>query len=298
MARPLHVVRLLSRVGAPSPPASINSCRLASRGAMGQNHGYRDRTSHRAPRHSDGMSDEGVDIEDVEEKLQALVDEERRRRTTVKYHMMRRKVSPRGAPQRTLNWDAIEQIRYLKQERPDEWTVDRLAEGFSVTPDVILRILRSKFVPTSEIKAKQNAKVMQNHGQQVQQVGAGTHLGKPTLLGKSTQTALPPGSGKGTLVPVTEKTLLPEVSTSLTETVAVTVKHRRIRTGFIKDTPVTEEDTTNYMNSTEDREDEETWDGWVVTEEELEKFREMEKSPVKQVGNEFFDVEGNLLYRI
>lgn len=82
MARPLQVLSLLSRLGALSVSSSVStSCRFASRGAsrawMGQSHVHRDRTSNTAPRHSDEMSDEEPaleDLEDVEDKLQALVE--------------------------------------------------------------------------------------------------------------------------------------------------------------------------------------------------------------------------------
>lgn len=78
MARPLQVFSLLSRLGALSvtPSGAISGCRFASRGAskarMGQSHGPRDRVSNRAPRYSDEMSEE--ELEDVEDKLQALVE--------------------------------------------------------------------------------------------------------------------------------------------------------------------------------------------------------------------------------
>lgn len=46
-------------------------------------------------------------------------------------------------------------------------------------------------------------------------------------------------------------------------------------------------------------EHEESWDGRVWTEEELEEFLEMEHTPpVIQVGKDFFDAEGNFLYCI
>lgn len=80
MARPLQVLSLLSRFGALSlvSPASISGWRFASRGAgnawTAQSHVYRDRVSNRASRHSDDMSEEEAELEDVEDKLQALVE--------------------------------------------------------------------------------------------------------------------------------------------------------------------------------------------------------------------------------
>ncbi|XP_044065568.1 neugrin [Siniperca chuatsi] len=312
MARPLQVISFLSRLSALSvlPSLSLNGCRFASRGAskarMGQSHGHKDRVSNRTSRYSDEMSNEEPGLEDVEDKLQALVDEGRKRQKTVKYHILRRQMTPPGAPQRKLTWDAIEQIRYLKQEQPDEWTVERLTEGFSVTPDVILRVLRSKFVPAPERKAKQNAKVMSGLSQQVLPSGAGTAQDRLKLPGNRASAVLPPGSREGAVVPVAEQTLMlrGESSGSLAKSPApVTVLPTQFRAGISKDAPVTrptEEDSTTNTNPTEeDKEDEESWDGLVLTEEELEEFMEMEKpSPVEQVGNDFFDAEGNFLYRI
>lgn len=48
-----------------------------------------------------------------------------------------------------MTWDAKEQIRFLHQEQPDEWTVDRLTESFPVSRDGVVKILRSAFRPRS-----------------------------------------------------------------------------------------------------------------------------------------------------
>ncbi|XP_019114784.2 neugrin [Larimichthys crocea] len=312
MARPLQVLSLLSRLGALSgiPSASTNYCRFASRGVqgskawMGQSHAHKDRgQSNRASRYKDETYDEELgweDVDDVEDKLQALVDEGRKRQRTVKYHILRRQMTAPGAPQRKLTWDAMEQIRYLKQEQPDEWTVERLAEGFSVTPDVILRVLRSKFVPTPERKGKQDAKLMAELSQQVLPSGHGKGQDRLKLPGKRTSAVLPSGRQEGAMVPVADQTLMlrDEVSQA-----PVTVLPAQVRGGISRDAPVTqstEEDSTTNTNPTkEDNEDEESWDGQVLTEEELEEFMDMEMpTPVMQVGKDFFDAEGNFLYRI
>ncbi|XP_038578688.1 neugrin [Micropterus salmoides] len=308
MARPLQVLSLLSRLGALSvlPPVSTNGCRFASRGAskawVGQSHGHR--VSNSASRYSDEMSDEELGLDDVEDKLQALDDEGRKRQKTVKYHILRRRMTPSGAPQRKLTWDAIEQIRYLKQEQPDEWTVDRLAEGFSVTPDVIQRVLRSKFVPTPERRAKQNSKVVSGLSQQVLPLGAGTGQDRLKLIGNHTPAVLPSGRREGAVVPVAEQPLILGVESSglmANSPAPVTVLPTQFRAGISKDAPVTRgtEENRNTNPTEEDEEDDESWDGLVLTEEDLQEFMEMEKpSPVAQVGNDFFDAEGNFLYRI
>ncbi|XP_022061059.1 neugrin [Acanthochromis polyacanthus] len=309
MARSL--LSLISRVGALSvtPSGPVTSCRFASRSASkawpGQNHVHgRDRSRHR-----EEMSDGELDLEDVEDKFQALVDEGRKKQRTVKFHILRRKMTTPGAPQRKLTWDAIEQIRYLKQEQPEEWTVERLAEGFSVTPDAIRRVLRSKFVPSPERQAKQNAKVLAGLGQQVLPSGAGTQQDRLKLPGSCTPAMLPSGSTEGALVPVAEQTQMIQGEGSGSQAkclVPVTALPLQVTAGISKAAAVTKLTEDNGATDSrlteedeEDEEDEESWDGQVLTEEELEEFMDMEKpSPVVQEGKDFFDSEGNFLYRI
>lgn len=307
MARSVQILSLLSKFGASSriPSVSASNCRFASRGAskarMGQGPAQADRGSSR-PGYSDETSNGELELEDVEDKLQALIQEERKRQKTVKYHILRRQMTPSGAPERRLTWDAIEQIRYLKQNQPDEWTVERLAEGFSVSHDVILRVLRSKFISSPERKAKQNAKVMAKMSHQVLPSGAKTQQDRLKLPERNSQAILPPGSTEGALIPVANQTQVIQGhgSRSLAKSpVPVTVQPRHIAAGISEDATVTEttERSTNESELTE--EDEESWDGQVLTEEELEELMKMEKpSPAVQVGNDFFDADGNFLYRI
>ncbi len=61
-----------------------------------------------------------------------------------------------------LTWDAKEQIRYLNQEYPDEWTIERLAESFPVSQEGIVKLLKSRFVPRSvEQVVKHDQKVQE-----------------------------------------------------------------------------------------------------------------------------------------
>ncbi|XP_028264896.1 neugrin isoform X2 [Parambassis ranga] len=246
----------------------------------------------------DEESGEELELEDAEDRFQALLDEGRKRQRTVKFNILRRQMTPSGPPPRKLTWDAIEQIRYLKQEEPEEWTVERLAEAYSVTPDVILRVLRSKFVPSPERKSKQNAKVMAGLSQQTLTSGAGSQKNRQNLLGLHAQAVLPPRSSGGALVPVAKKTQLIQGEGSgllVKSPVPITL----VPAPFTADNSInatlkesTEEDPTR------DEDEEDSWDGQVLTEEELEQFMEIKSSSVVQVGSEFFDAEGNFLYRI
>lgn len=70
-----------------------------------------------------------------------------------------------------------------------------------------------------------------------------------------------------------------------------------------KVTPALQEqpESTAETGMRDDIELEEEWDGVILTEEELEHIAQTLKkkpSPVEQKGKEFFDSEGNFLYRI
>uniref|UniRef100_A0A8C9VJ20 Neugrin n=1 Tax=Scleropages formosus TaxID=113540 RepID=A0A8C9VJ20_SCLFO len=137
--------------------------------------------------------DEDRDTEerDPPEKLKALLQEELRRQKVIRFHRARRQMTPPGPPSRRLTWDAIQQIRYLKQEFPEEWTVERLAEGFSVSRDVIGRVLRSKFVPPAERRERQDARATSTAGQRAPPPGAGVRGGSCWTAGWSQSDAGP-----------------------------------------------------------------------------------------------------------
>lgn len=59
---------------------------------------------------------------------------------------------------------------------------------------------------------------------------------------------------------------------------------------------LSEEDTA--FDTDPPHEHEGRWDGRVWAEEELEEFLQMENTSVVQVGKDFFDTDGNFLYRI
>ncbi|XP_004693060.2 PREDICTED: neugrin [Condylura cristata] len=88
----------------------------------------------------------------------------RRQERAVRLQKIRRQMEAPGAPPRTLTREAMEQIRYLHKEFAESWPVPRLAEGFDVSTDVIRRVLKSKFVPTLEQRLKQDQKALKKAG--------------------------------------------------------------------------------------------------------------------------------------
>ncbi|XP_072022820.1 uncharacterized protein [Amphiura filiformis] len=71
---------------------------------------------------------------------------------------------PQLKEKRTLTTDTMEQICFLKQEQPDEWTIPRLANSFNVSNTVIIKVLKSKFVPSEKMKQKQDLQAKINLG--------------------------------------------------------------------------------------------------------------------------------------
>lgn len=189
----------------------------------------------------------------------------------------------------------------MKQERPEEWTVQRLAEGFSVTPDVILRVLRNKFVPTAERRAKQDAKVMAQLGQNMLHSGSGTVQDRLKLSGNLTPASLPPGKEASAVVPADRTLVLYEGSPSLAKSHSP-ASVQQLGGDFSKNisgTKLTDLDRTTNKDVTKKEEEEEYWDGIALTEDDLKEFMGMEKPSIAvQIGKEFFDAEGNFLYRI
>uniref|UniRef100_A0A8C8E2C9 Neugrin n=1 Tax=Oryzias sinensis TaxID=183150 RepID=A0A8C8E2C9_9TELE len=307
-SRTLRVLCHLSWSGSQSvtPSANYFNCRLASRGIRrewkGHNPEHGD-TKSNGPTSGDVVHDDGdVDLEDVEEKFQAFFDKERKAQKTVKYHIMRRKMTPAGAPERRLTWEAIDQIRYLKNNQPDEWSVERLAEGFSATPEEIRRVLRSKFMPSPDKKTKQDAKVMARLGLQSLPPAAGTQQDNLKKLPGNHKSTLLPSGGKNSLVPSSGQTPLVkyDASRSLVQIPAsVNAPSPQLKTQVAEDAAVirTAESTTEKIPT---EEDEWSWDGQVLTEEQLSDLLEEVKNPppVQKIGNDYFDAEGNFLYRI
>ncbi|XP_072770117.1 LOW QUALITY PROTEIN: neugrin-like [Nerophis lumbriciformis] len=238
--------------------------------------------------------------EDVEDKLEALLKEREKNRNATKYNIIKRKMRPPGAPERKLSWQAIEQITFLKQEQPDEWSVKHLAEGFSVGPDEIVRVLKSKFIPDPARKLKQDAKAMTRLNPQVLPSGSGAEQTEAAQRPHSRCT-LPSGSQENSLVPVAAHTLIGGNTNSDNKSLAVAsapvTAPSRFNSASNKD--ATEKTTAGDNSSHPAEEEEENWDGEVLSEEQIAQIWEMKKpAPALQVGKDFFDGEGNFLYRI
>lgn len=50
--------------------------------------------------------------------------------------------------------------RFLRQEQPEEWPPERLAQGFGVSPDVVRRVLRSRACPPPRRRLRQDERAL------------------------------------------------------------------------------------------------------------------------------------------
>lgn len=166
-----------------------------------------------------------------------------------------------------------------------------------MSPDAILRVLRSRFVPSVERRAKQDAKAMTERGQKVLPSGSERVQDRLKLPGSVTPAALPPGKEAGAVAPA-EQSLVLQGSASLAER-QMSAPAQQLGGHFSNNVSGTELTDLDRSTNRDPAKEEEFWDGRVFTEGDLEEFMEMEKpSLAVQMGKEFFDAEGNFLYRI
>ncbi|CAM9408760.1 unnamed protein product [Bubo scandiacus] len=93
--------------------------------------------------------------------LTSLPRRARRRRTAARLERLRRELGGGGgAPERTLTWEAMEQMRFLRQELPEEWPPERLARSFGVSPDVVRRVLRGRGCPPPRRRQRQDERAL------------------------------------------------------------------------------------------------------------------------------------------
>lgn len=259
------------------------------------------------PREKDPFIDD-PDMAEVEDRLRALERAEKRRQVAMKFQRVRKQLGPPGPPERKLSWDAMEQIRYLKQELPEEWTVARLAEGFAVSTDVIHRVLRGKFVPSAERRAKQDSKAAVWQ----QSLPANAHPGQdaPQLPGTHND-MLPAGTGSA-LATLDQQSLGAgrEVATTAPSgggdsLGALTLPSPRSPVWSSVTPQEVQTERQSSLNQEEEEgveeEEEDSWDGQVLSDQELEELARThpeQNCQVVQKGQEFFDSAGNFLYRI
>lgn len=217
-----------------------------------------------------------------------------------------------GAPARTLTREAMEQIRYLHKEFAESWSIPRLAEGFDISTDVIRRVLKSKFVPTLEQKLKQDQKVLKKaeFSHSLQQLQDSRDTLKPLAAGHSVSSSLLMSGDKASSEVQRHSTALTVIESKTHCTNARRQKGRsKGNQGLKKESfvPVTaalghQRELQKYSSDCAGTR--RTDSSGLPSDEKMEMLKTGElgnqnfSSKVVQRGREFFDSNGNFLYRI
>ncbi|XP_073424745.1 neugrin isoform X2 [Dendrobates tinctorius] len=242
----------------------------------------------------------------------------KRRQKAILLKRMKKELEPPEPAERRLTWNAIQQIRYLREEFPEEWPLTRLAIGFNVSTDAIKKVLKSKFIPNEARRTKQDASVFRILGQnlpvstkkQLQLEASSKHPAEPVL----------PLQGNKRQLLISQSAHLPPPKPSdsselalrtghLTKSLALTQGSQDLVQGVFSAVSGQGGPTTNTkvepdqtMNKKEDeRTVDEKWDREVLSDKELEELANSgapNNMKVMQKGREFFDSDGNFLYRI
>lgn len=219
-------------------------------------------------------------VEELPEEAQVEAERlQRLREAAVRLRRLQRAVEPPGPPERTLSRQAMEQIRHLSREFPEDWPVSRLARGFQVQPDVIRRVLRSRFVPSAERSLKQDRRL---GGEQAG--GRGRTPAAPVLLDReATFRLLPAGPGKAEAAP----RVAPQLGSAPVDSPAL-------------QSPPGERGVRGHAGGGSQEEGEERVAPFLSTEEMEALAAEGRESRLRVVrrGRDFFDEAGSLLYRI
>lgn len=236
----------------------------------------------------------------------------KRQKKAMRFQKIRRQMEAPGAPPRTLTWEAMEQIRYLHKEFAESWSVPRLAEGFDVSTDVIRRVLKSKFVPTLEQKLKQDQKVLKKAGitRVVWQLPISEDTLKPLSAGHPMSgPLLMPGDEVSSNSQTHSRAL--KVTSNAPSTEAQKKREERnkriqvLEESLVPTTTALGHQRELQKYTTHDSEADRRANNDILP--SVEKLEELEagepggqnfSSKVVQKGREFFDSNGNFLYRI
>ncbi|XP_075063919.1 neugrin [Mixophyes fleayi] len=253
---------------------------------------------------------------------QAIQSALKRRQKAILLKRMKREMEPSGSPERRLTWNAIEQIKYLRQEFPEEWTLPRLAVGFNVSTDEIKRVLKSKFIPTEVRKMKQDASVSRllghsspgSRNDQLQLVSPAKNPAQPLLpfgsnerqllVSQSSQRLPPPKTSDSSHLALRSGSAQKNVSQSLVRTQESQITVSGIVSAS-SNVSLTTSSKAEHAQMVPVKEEQivlnDRWDGEVLGDNELEELANsglQNSMKVVQKGREFFDSDGNFLYRI
>ncbi|GLV31116.1 Prophenoloxidase 2 [Carabus blaptoides fortunei] len=117
----------------------------------------------------DEISLQNIDVEELESDFMKLGDVHRQHEKELKYSKEKEKywiVRQKYFKENKVNfltWNDKEQIRYLHETNPSEWTIYRLSEGFPALPETIVKILKAKWQKSTENKQFNHDKAVERN---------------------------------------------------------------------------------------------------------------------------------------
>ncbi|XP_069138187.1 neugrin-like [Argopecten irradians] len=88
---------------------------------------------------------------------------EKEHRQFVKQKILQKKNFPMPKEAFVLTWEALEQMRFLNREFPEEWTIERLTESFPVSRHAAIKILKSGRSRPSQTEIIRHNRIVQRN---------------------------------------------------------------------------------------------------------------------------------------
>ncbi|XP_076443344.1 uncharacterized protein LOC143281929 [Babylonia areolata] len=118
----------------------------------------------------DGSQGQGSGLH-LQRKTEALISRQlQQQQRKVKKKMLERKVFKQPQEINLLTWNAKQQIRYLNEEFPDEWTAEQLAESFPVSLEGVKQLLKNSYMPRSEQEIAKHDRRVVDHWRQLKEI--------------------------------------------------------------------------------------------------------------------------------
>lgn len=157
--------------------------RILSESVVGRNsiiRGYR-RAGNRKPRDMAGMRIQQAVMGDVDEleqdpemtydadfnKLDQTYNEHKNemelKKEQLKYYVIKSRYFKSKQQPNFLTWAEKEQIRFLNKDDPDAWTPERLSESFPAVKDVIIKVLKANWTPSSMKRIEKHDENVRNN---------------------------------------------------------------------------------------------------------------------------------------
>ncbi|XP_017052789.1 uncharacterized protein LOC108095959 [Drosophila ficusphila] len=114
---------------------------------------------------SEDYADLESDFMDVQKTHRQYEREQQQQRDRIRQFMIKHKYFRDAKLPNLLLHAEKEQIRLLHERDPEEWSVERLAESFPATPEIVQKILRAKWRPRSVQRIRSHDKTVVNNWQ-------------------------------------------------------------------------------------------------------------------------------------